>query len=184
MKIKFHFDEKAWSLLVTTRYSESNLPSTSPCEELGIWAGTTRLPILNQAKGEPLGFCWFKHQDGKVDPPHSPSPYNWSPCCQPIPLQCTFHDATRLSLKMRWLCHSHGSSFCRFKNIFKIKLKHELCLFTSSMNIQCPFALCQGCLEPGLFIGAKPIQMPPVLEKPLLPCSDKAGSSIFCVLTD
>lgn len=138
-----------WESLITFshyEYFKSNLPSTSPWEELGIRAGTTRLPTLNQAKGELLGFFWFKHQDGKVDPPHSPSPYDWSPWCQPIPpssvfLQCSF-DATRLSLKTRWLGYSHGSSFCRFNNTFEIKLKYELCLFTLDFSFFHEHLLC------------------------------------------
>lgn len=170
MKIKLHFAEKALSLFIITRYSESNLPSTSPWEELGIWAGTTKLPILNQAKGQSLRFFWFKHQDGKVDPPHRPSP-----CHQPIPLQCTFYNATRLSLKTRWLRHSHGSSFCRFSNIFKIKLRYELCLFTLNFSFfhehTMPFCSVSG------MSGARPIHWCKAHSHTT--CSGKASGALF-----
>lgn len=47
-------------------------------------------------------------------------------------LPSTFHTVTRLKLKTKWLCHSHGSKSCN--NILKLKLKYEPCLLTLSFS--------------------------------------------------
>lgn len=108
----------------------------------GFWPGLKRFPILNQTEGDLLP-CDPKAR-WKSESKAEPKSLQLVSLPPAVRLPSTFHTSTRLNLKTRWLCHSHGSNSCN--NILKLKIKHEPCLLTLSFSLfhehKTPSSLC------------------------------------------
>lgn len=166
--------KKPWSLFLSTRYPESNISSLSLWEEL-----VSVLDLKDfQSLIKPKETSWLLIQTPRWKSESKAEPNSLQLVSLPpaVRVPSTFHTATRLNLKTRWLCHSHGSNHCN--NILKLKIKYESCLLTLSFSLlhehKTPSSLCVQKAWGRPVLPAKAPSDPTCAGRPLWLCPEDA----------